>query len=403
MRILVVTQYFYPENFKINDLALAFRELGHEVVVFTGKPNYPKGAYYSGYSLFSKSQDDYLGIPVIRCPLIARGKSKFSLFLNYLSFVFFGCWKIFSLRNEKFDHIFVYEVSPITVAIPAIFFKRLTKSKLSLWVKDLWPESLSATGVVRSAILLKPIDLMVKWIYASCDQILVSSSAFIQSIQLHGVDFNKIHYFPQWAEKYYKKIIPEDVPTQHRINKNGLTIMFAGNIGVAQDLGTLVECANFLKDIEVHFVIIGEGRDKVRLQKIIKDKKLEHKFSFLGERRPEDISYYFSQADGLLLTLKNESIFELTIPAKLQSYLASGRPILGAISGEGNKIIQESAAGNAVNAGDGQGLAEIIKKFALCTKEDREKLGDNALSYYAKNFDRDSLITQLIKWIEAIK
>lgn len=403
MKILVVTQYFYPENFKINDLVLGLRSLGHEIVVFTGKPNYPKGDYFPGYGFFAKSDDDYNGIRVIRCPLIPRGKSKITLLLNYISFVLFGSISILRLRKEKFDHIFVYEVSPITVAIPAIFYRYLSKIKLSFWVTDLWPESLVATGVITSPTLLKPVDIMVNWIYARCDQILVSSNAYFESVSNHCADKNKIKYFPQWAENYYIKISEENIPSEHRMRKNGLTLMFAGNLGVAQALSTLVDCVEYLDDLNVEFVIVGDGRDKRRLQKQIDDKNLNSKFVFLGAKNPEVMSYYFAQADALLITLRDEAIFALTIPAKLQSYLAVGKPVLGAISGEGQKIIKESMAGDAVNAEDSRGLAEIIKKFASCTKDEREKLGHNALDYYAKNFDRDRLITQLSKSIETLK
>lgn len=397
MKILILTQYFYPENFKVNDLVEQLIARGHEVTVLTGKPNYPQGRYFQGYNFFKPFTDYYKTAKVFRCPLVSRGQSKFQLLVNYLSFAFFASVWILFIPKKRFDRIFIYEVSPITVAIPALVLKFFRKIHCTLWITDLWPESLSATGVVKNRNILSLVSQLVKFIYRKTDLVLMSSKAFKQSMLSHDAHEQKMKYFPQWAENFYQPINPIDVKVQKLPGK--FKIIFAGNLGVAQGLEVIVEAAKLLKDIDdLEWIFIGDGRDKKRIEKMAKDYHLT-KLTFLAQKPAEDMPQYFAQADLLLMTLRDEPIFSLTIPGKLQTYMACAKPIGAAISGEGARIIQEASCGFAVSAGNHHELAAEIKKFYQLSASERFQIGQNGLEYYRQNFDREKLISQLENWL----
>ena len=250
MRILIVSQYFWPENFRINDLAVGLKEKGNDVTVLTGIPNYPQGKIFPGYNLFAK-KEIYKGIKIQRVPLLPRGKGgKLNLILNYLSFFISASFLAPFYCREKYDVIFVFACSPIIQALPAIFLKKIRHSSLMLWVLDLWPESLTATKAVRSPLILKWVEKLVKFIYNQSDLILVSSRGFIPSISAKGVVLEKIVFFPNWAEDIYKPVKPENAKLPLAVNNfpKGFKLMFAGNIGVAQDFQTILTAFEILKN-----------------------------------------------------------------------------------------------------------------------------------------------------------
>ena len=396
MRILVISQYFYPENFRINDLCLGLKSNGNTVTVLTAKPNYPKGRFFSGYSFLSYSIEEYKGIKVYRSPIIPRGNAKgFDLFLNYISFVFFGFFNLFLIR-EKFDKIFVYAPSPITVGYLGIVASFIFRAKPYLWVHDLWPESVKDAGGVNNKFLLYLVDLMTKSIYYFYDNILVQSPSFKDYLLNQGVSESKIIFYPYYAENFYK-VLNENSKIKSQFGK-GLKIVFAGNIGVAQSFDTIF-CAvkilsTKLKDFK--FIIIGEGRDKKRIQKKISDSSLDNYFEFLGSYPPEKMPAFFASADALLVTLKDTKIFSMTIPGKLQSYLACGKPIIASLNGIGAKLVEESNSGFTSKAEDPESLADSVFKFSKLSSAQKKELGKNARKYYKKEFERSRLLTRLI-------
>jgi glycosyltransferase involved in cell wall biosynthesis len=395
MRILILTQYFWPENFIINDLTVALKEKGYHVTVVTGKPNYPLGKYFHGYTFFNKRFEYWNGIKIYRSLIIPRGKGKkFELLTNYISFAFFASLKLLFI-NDKFDKIFIYEPSPITVGIPGIVAKYRFKAPIYFWVQDLWPESISAAGGLKNRFLLYFVNSITKYIYKNCKKVLVQSKAFIPYLINQQVDESKLYYFPNSTEKFYKDLEPDE----HLLKSlpSGFKLMFAGNIGESQSFETLLDTALILKkeNIKVHFLILGDGRMKELVNKKINDFDLKDIFHLLGSYPSSDMPKYFSCADALIVSLKKKPIFGHTIPSKIQSYLACGKPILTSLDGEGSRIIEEAKAGFTSPSEDPVAFADIIKKFINLNKEDQKLLGKNARLYFNKEFERDMLVDKL--------
>ena len=400
MHILLVTQYFWPEEFRINDLAVGLEESGHTITVLTGIPNYPVGRYFSGYGLFKRRVENYLGVKVIRVPLVPRGKGSIRLVLNYLSFAFFSSVLGPLYCRDNFDVIFVYEPSPITVGLPALVLKKIKSIPILFWVQDLWPESLSATGVVKSEIILTMVKKLVRYIYSHCDRILVQSKAFSPSIERLGVDSGHIRYFPNSAEELYKPIVVEPDAPEVKILPDGFRVMFAGNIGAAQDFTTILGAAEKLKDFaEIHWIIIGDGRMRPWVEAQISQRSLTETVHLLGRHPVELMPRFFSLADVMLVTLKKEPIFSLTIPAKVQSYLACAKPIIAALDGEGARIIEEAGAGIACPAENPAALAEGVLKFYHMPKPELHDMGMRGRRYFEHHFERTVLLERLNKWI----
>lgn len=401
MRILIVSQYFWPENFRVNDLITGLVQRGHQVTVLTGIPNYPDGKFYSGYNFFKNTRQNYCGAQVIRIPLIPRGKGgNFNLILNYLSFVVFGTLLAPFVCRQKYDAIFVYGISPILMAIPAIFLKKIRKVPLVLYVLDLWPESISAVGAIKSSFFLNVVKKVVHFIYKHCDRILVSSPGFVGRIKEMGIDESKINYWPQWAEDNYKIVTVKESSAESREMPAGFRIMFAGNIGAAQGFKTIIEAADKLKNhYNIHWVIIGDGRMKPWVEDQVRLRKLENTVHLLGKRPVGTMSSYFALADVLLVSLKRDPIFALTLPAKIQSYMACGRPILACLDGEGARVIQESGAGFSCSADDYELLSECVLKMFNLTNAERKEMGLRGRAYFEKYFPRDILLSQFEKWI----
>ena len=401
MHILIVTQYFWPENFRINDLALGLLERGHQVTVLTGSPNYPNGKLFDGYGYFNRQQD-YHGVKILRVPLIPRSQGGgLRLALNYFSFAATASIAGSLLCKGNYDLIFVFEPSPITVGIPALILKTLKSAPVVFWVQDLWPESLSATGAVKSKTLLALIGKLVRSIYKRCDRILIQSRSFLDSVVQQGGSPDRILYFPNSAEKIFN--------TKLQFSENelslpeGFKIMFAGNIGAAQDFGTIIAAAKMLQGYkDIHWIIVGDGRMREWAETEVMNQGLGNNFHFLGRHPIEAMPSFFSCADTLLATLRKEPIFALTIPSKIQSYLACGRPIIAALDGEGSKIATESGAGISCPAEDPDALSEAVLRMYETPRLEREKMGMNGRRYYEANFDHDMLLDKLEFWMKEL-
>lgn len=392
MRVLIVSQYFYPEEFKINDLAEELVKRGHEVTVLTGKPNYPKGDFFEGYHFWGVHEENYKGAKVIRVPLIRRRSGgAIWLVLNYFSYVFFGGLYVLT-HKMPFDAIFCFETSPITQAYPAIWAKRKSKAKLSMWVQDLWPESVSAASNIKNPKIINLIDKMVKGIYNRCDKLLIQSRAFSESILAKGDYSEKLIYAPNWAE---------DVFLQNNIDNNkyvdiipeGFVVMFAGNIGEAQDFDSIVNAASLTKEFpDIKWVIVGDGRYRAKAQDMVNSYGLNDTVSFLGRFPVTEMPNFFVHADAMLMSLKDEYIFSLTIPSKTQAYMANGRPILTMINGVGNDVVKEANCGLVAHAGDSRTLAENVIKLYKLNKEDLLQMGKNGRDYYMSNFAKEQVV-----------
>ena len=401
MNILIVSQYFWPENFRVNDIAAGFVEKGHRVTVLTGIPNYPWGRFFSGYGLFKNRRQNYRGVSIIRVPIIPRGRSgRPGVIMNYLSFIIFGCLLIPYYCREKYDVMFISASSPITMALPAILLRKIRGIPILLWVLDLWPESIRATGAVKSPRLLNSLRRMVRFIYSHCDRILVPSEGFIPRIEGLGVGRDRIRYLPNWAEDMYKPTSPGTLPIELRVDINGFKIIFAGNIGEAQSFPTILSAAEKLRKYnDIHWLILGDGRMRGWVEKEIERKQLSGNVHLLGSYPPEVMPAFFAEADILLVTLKHSPIFSLTIPGKVQSYLACGRPIIAALDGEGGSLISRASAGLACPPEDPEALAQTILKMYRTPLEEREKMGRSGSEYCRAHFNRARIFDQLEEWM----
>lgn len=400
MKILIVTNHFYPEEFRVNDVANDLVTKGNEVTVITCIPNYPQGHFYSGYGLFKKRRETVNGVQIIRVPVIPRGNGRgIRLFLNYLSYLITASVIAFFLALvKKFDCVFVHETSPVTVGIPAVIVKRMQKIPMYFWVLDLWPESLSAAGGIRNKYVLGVFERIVRYLYTHSDKILISSKGFEYSILAKGDYKSKIIYFPNWGEDVFTSPPDACIP----ILPEGFKIMFAGNIGEAQDFESIMQAALLLKDNqEIKWIFVGDGRKKEWVDSFIKEHNLEGTVYTLGRYPINTMPAFFKEADAMLITLKDEFIFNLTVPAKLQAYLAASKPVLAMLNGEGAKIIKESECGYAVQSGDYTSLANLIKNSILVDQENFKNRGLKGKIYFNHFFRKDKCMEHLIEILNA--
>ena len=395
MRILLISQYFWPENFRINDVVQGLVSRGHEVIVLTGMPNYPNGKLFAGYGMLKKYPKFWNGIRIYRVPLIPRGNgSSILLFLNYFSFAFTASLRTLFL-TKKFDAMFVYEPSPITVGIPAMVMKFLSGKKYHFWVQDLWPESITAAAGIKNKFIISTLNWLTQRIYQSAGSVLVQSLAFTPYIVKQGISRDKIIYLPNSTESM------EETAYSNRLAEFGLpqrfTLMFAGNIGNAQSFDTLLEAAAILKKngVLINWVIIGDGRMKPEVEKKIHELNIGDSFFLLGQFPVKDMPSFFACADALLLSLRKKPIFALTIPSKLQSYMAFGKPVIASIDGEGARIVEEANAGFVSAAEDAEALAHQVQLAAEAPTSLLSQMGANGKMYFEKEFEREKLLNRI--------
>jgi glycosyltransferase involved in cell wall biosynthesis len=397
--LLIVSQYFWPENFRINDLASELVSRGHEVTVLTGLPNYPSGQIYEEYLIDSEKFSNYKNVRILRVPLLPRGNGALRLLLNYLSFSISACvlgpWR---LRGQRFDLVLTCQLSPVTVGLPGAFLAWLKNVPMVMWVLDLWPDTLKAIGVVKSPRLLAYVGRLVGFIYWRCDLILAQSRSFIPKIQSLAGPRVPVVYFPSWAEDVFQveglKPAPE-VP----VKEGAFNVMFAGNVGEAQDFECILSAATLLKgNSNIRWLIVGDGRMSTWVQAEIERRGLSECVLLLGRHPVERMPEFFLQADAMLVTLADQEIFTMTIPGKLQSYLAAGMPILAALNGEGADVVRSADAGFTSPAGSAEGLAEIVLKMAKLPLSERQVMGKNGLEYSKREFDRRMVVDMAEKY-----
>lgn len=397
--ILVISQYFYPEEFRINDICKEWVKRGYHVTVVTGIPNYPQGEFFEGYDYEHKRTETWNGIDVIRLPIKPRKSGKVNLALNYFSFVKEG-YRWVKKTKIQADRVFIYEVSPMTQALVGVWYAKKFHAKCLLYVTDLWPENVEIVLGIHNRLFLGTLGKMVDYIYKRCDYILTSSKSFINKIEKRGVSKEKLRFWPQYAEEFYKKTERKEnigIPDDGVVN-----LTFAGNIGTAQGLDVLVETAKLLKkeEVLVRFNMIGNGRYKEQLRQNIQDADVTEFFNFIPRQPAERIPEYFAWSDAALITLDKSEVYAMTIPAKTQSCLACGMPIIVSADGEVQKIIQEAKCGFYNNSGDGKALMENIKKFIRLSEVERKKMADNAVNYYRKHFDKKNLMNKMEDYLQ---
>lgn len=375
---------------------------GHSVTVLTGLPNYPEGRLPVEFKRAPERYVDYCGVEIVRVPLIPRGSRKIQLVLNYASFAIsastLGLWR---LRDRQFDAIFVYEPSPVTVGLPAVALRAVKKTPVAFWVLDLWPETLRAVGVVRSEALLRAVGWLVSFIYDRCDLVLAQSRSFIPEIRRYLRRPNPVEYFPSWAEAVFDG--QENVAAATELpSKNGhFDVMFAGNIGEAQDFPSILEAARLLRaERHIRWLIVGDGRLSAWVAHEIDRLDLKNQVVMLGRHPIERMPSFYKGADALLVSLKSDPIFAMTIPGKLQTYLAAGVPVVAMLNGEGADVVRRSSSGVTCASGDAQGLAAAVLSLSRETPERLLGMRKNALAASAQEFGRDTLMQRLEGWLQ---
>lgn len=388
--ILVITQYFYPEPFRINDMCLEWVKRGHKVTVLTGIPNYPQGEFYDGYSKTERRTEVWNGVEIIRIPLVPRGHSSVKLILNYLSFVISGR-KWVRKTKLKADFVFTFEVSPMTQALIGVWYSKKFRVPHYLYVQDLWPENVEVVTGITNPLVIKPISKMVDYIYKNSNKIFATSPSFVKEIQKRVEDKSKVLYLPQYAEEFYRPLGRKPVP---EIPDDGrFKIIFTGNIGKAQGLDILPKTAERLKDENIVFVIVGDGRYREEFEKEIIDSDVRNMFILIERQPAERIPELLAACDAAYISFMNTPLFEKTIPAKLQSYMACGMPIIASASGETARIIEEAQCGVCTPIDDINTLADSIKSFVR--REDKVELANNACDYYEQHFEKMAFMYKL--------
>ena len=398
MRILIVTQYFYPENFKINDIAFFLKIKGFDVTVLTSKPNYPEGRFFKGYNFFNKNTEIINGVEIIRVPTIPRlNGGALGMILNYLSFLFFVFFVfLFKIKN-KYDLVFATLLTPATSLLPMIWIKRRFKIPVILWVLDLWPDSFYANTSFRINLVSKLIEKISDQVYNNADSIFISSNYFRKPIIKRLNSTKRFSFFPNWAEDiFYNKI--KNTSLDQFTYPEGFNIVFTGNIGESQGFEDIVEAAKMTSHTSINWILIGDGRKKDWIKSQIEDHNIKN--IYIPGRYPlELMPTYFSLADSLLITLKKDEVFSNTLPAKLQPYLTSGKPILGNLSGEGLDIIQNNSIGLACDPGNPAQLANLAIEMSLFTKTKISEIRKNCLDLNENIFNKQEIFKTLMSEI----
>lgn len=390
MNILIVSQFYFPEPFqKIKDLAECLAQKGYKVTVLTGVPNYPTGYIYQDYLNGKKRSEVINGVEIVRATLIPRRRTKVGLALNYLSWATTASIKVLSFR-KKFDLVMCYQTSPVLMLLPAWLAKLKNRCQLFCYVLDLWPVSMLTLLKSETDPLYMLMKRVSRFLYKKCDLLAVTSKPFITYLsETHGLDAANIHYLPQHGNDAY---LSEDF---NSVDKSRKHFLFAGNMGRAQDLDTILKAVFLLKDKDFVIDFVGTGSEYKHCVEYVKKNKLTHWVKFHGAQKYSDLPYFYSRADACLITLKHENAVGLTLPGKVQDYLAVGKPLIGAIDGETERVIQESGCGVCVHSGDFVGLAGAIRSF-LDNPNLYSGCGNKARDYYKANFTQEKTVDKLL-------
>lgn len=396
MNILIISQYFWPENFKINDIAERLNKENFNLTVLTSYPSYPNKNHYSSFDTNKKKPEKFKEINIIRIPSIRRKVGYFNLSLNYISFIIssiFYC--LYKLRKKNFDLLFVFQTSPATVLIPAVLLSKINKVPVMVWILDLWPETLKAMGIIKNLFLYNFLNYFFTYLYSRCDVILCQSKS-IKNIINKKTNSKKGVFFPSWAEDVFYKNKKKNLKL-NVFNKKIFKIIYSGNIGKAQDFSTIIEAAKELKEnsIEIRWLFFGSGSFLKNLEKLVDIENLTNEIKFYGSYDLEYMPSLYKNADALIVSLSSNEISSITIPGKVQTYMTAGKPIIGILDGEAKTIIKNAKCGFVSKPGNSKDLARKIKRLYFKTKTYRNRLGLNAKAFSRKNYNKNNILNLL--------
>ncbi len=399
MKILVVSQYFYPENFRVNSLCCELVKRGNDVTVLTGYPNYPQGVFYDGYGWNKPYEREWNGVHIERVRMRARGKTPLGLLANTVSFVRAGRRWVRE-HGERYDACYVFEVSPVTVALPALSLREKTGTPVFFNVQDLWPDNVEVILGVKNKLILGYLDRLVDKIYAGCDRILCASRSFVENIAARGVPREKLVYWPQFCDE--PDLAGAKFPAEY--DRDSFRVVFTGNIGAAQGLDAALDAAALLRQrgvADVKWYIVGDGRERAALESRAAELGLGDSVVFTGRRPESEMASYISGADCALLTLMSNRIFEMTIPAKLQTYMSCAAPVLAAAGGEVANIVAESGSGIVSAPGDPAALCDAVLSLRDMGPQRRAEMGRAARGVYEREFTKQKLVDRLLEMFAA--
>ena len=389
MKILVISQYFYPENFRINTLCRELADRGHAVTVMTAYPQYPGGVFFEGYGFDIPYEKEWHGVKIHRVKTYPRGSNPLGLLRNCVSYVTSGNRWV-KQCEEKFDAVFVFEVSPVTVGLPAVAYHKKFGTRIFFNLQDLWPENVHEVLGIRFAPLTWVINQVVDKIYANSHRILCASNGFAENLRCRGVPEEKLVFWPQFC------LDPgtEGLRRPEIYSEDAFNIVFTGNLGDAQGLDLMVEAARQLKGRGIRWYLVGDGRARQRLEAQVREYALEEDVIFVGRVSEAEANAYAAYADCAYLSFQDNPLFHMTIPAKLQTYLACGAPVLAAAGGESAAIINGAGCGIAVPPRAEQLIAAALE-MRNKTPEERRAMSKAARSYYEANFTMKDLVDRL--------
>lgn len=397
-RCLLITNHFFPETFRCNDIAFELVKRGYDVTVMTAIPDYPQGKFHEGYSLFKKRCEIINGVKVIRIPHIPRGNgNKVRMIIHYASVMFFFFfYALYRALFDKFDSIFIHNTSPAFICLPAILIKKIQRIPIDHWILDMWPESLTAGGI-NSKKVYSIVEKMMKMIYRNSDIIHISSLGFRKLLVEKGVPDEKIEYLPNFCEETEQGNIDITIPEL----PEGFKIMFAGNLGEAQNLENVLTVAKKLKErTDIHWIFVGDGRKKAWIEDFVEKNNLKNTVHLLGRWPIETMPAFFKKADVMLVSLADKTAFNIVLPAKVQAYMINAKPIVAMLNGEGQEVIAKANCGWSANSDDIDGMIKIVEDITKMPKEERIALGKNGYKYYLENFKLDIFMNKVENALE---
>lgn len=387
MKILVICQHYWPEPYPLTDICEELVRRGHTVDLVTDVPNYPMGETYPGYEKEQRREENHNGVHIIRTFTIPRKHNAFFRLLNYYSYAISSSIYVKKLPDD-YDVVFTNQTSPVMMSSAAFVYARKTHKKVVMYCMDLWPACLAAGGVAETSLIYKLFGKVSRKLYNKPDRILITSQMFRDYLTgQHGVAEEKIRYLPQYAAAQFDSAEPQNE------EKKTIDLMFAGNIGAAQSLDTVLEAAELLRDeTQLYWHIVGDGSELESLKKLATEKKLDNVI-FYGRKPAEEMPGYYAMADAMLVTLTADRFISLTLPGKVQTYMAAGKPIIGAATGEIPNVIRAAQCGYCADAEDAESLAQAVRNFIR--NPEKNQLGKNARSYYELHFTREMFMNQL--------
>ncbi len=405
MKILIVSQYFVPENFKVNDLALAWQQAGHEVEVLTGLPNYPDGVFAKGYSHRGPFTEVWREIKISRVWVWPRGRGFVNLAANYLSFMLVGSCGIWKMKKFSPDIVFIWNTSPIFSAVPAVLFAKALGLPSAMWIQDLWPQTFYGVLPSFPHILRRPLAWICRKIYQNVDFLWLQSQAYRASLfdQISGSDLGsgraeRLFYLPNWGDFTPSSQALAERYTDRKKGSEEFVCLYAGNVGRAQNLEIFVYAAEKLKsNPQIKFHILGDGSDKERLKSLVNKLNLQETVRFFPRVAAEDAALQMQSAQVGLLSLGNEIAFQLTVPSKLQAYMSNGLPVVASISGEGKRVIHESGCGLVAEADDLKGLIKNVLTLYQGPRDNLSQMSKNGYRYYQENFSRQRVLEKSLE------